>query len=156
MAYSLAGLGIILKHNQDLYRAIQYFGGAYLGYIGAMTIWSTFNQDYNELNISNIYEKKEITLSKALKMGALTNILNPKAGIYFISIFTQFIGGQTSSLTKFFLATEVTLLTVLYFIFVAVGISHKYIREIYSKSRKVSERFLGLVLIALGVKIIFF
>ncbi len=121
-----------------------------------MTIWSTFNQDYNDLNLSNIHEKKEITLSKALKMGALTNILNPKAGIYFISIFTQFIGGQTSSLTKFVLATEVTLLTVLYFIFVAVGISHKYIREIYSRSRKISERILGLVLIALGIKIIFF
>ena len=156
VAYSLAGLGVILKHNEELYSAIQILGGLYLSYLGVMSISATFKSNYNDFSLNQNKSLKEISKLKALRIGTLTNILNPKAGIYFISIFTQFIGEQTTLLTKLILASEVTLLTVGYFIFVAVGISHRYIRALYYRSRKISERLLGLVLIALGVKIIFF
>lgn len=156
VAYSLAGLGVILKHNEELYSTIQILGGLYLSYLGVMSISATFKSDYNDFSLHQDANLEEISKLKALRIGTLTNILNPKAGIYFISIFTQFIGEQTTLLTKLILASEVTLLTVGYFIFVAVGISHRYIRTIYYRSRKTSERLLGLVLIALGFKIIFF
>lgn len=154
ITYTLAGLGVILKHNQGLYSGIQILGGLYLGHLGFMSIKATFMSDYNNFSLNQGESKKEISKFKALRVGTLTNILNPKAGIYFISIFTQFIGEQTSLITKLILASEVTLLTVGYFIFVAVGISHRYIRSLYYRTRKTSERLLGLVLITLGLKII--
>ena len=40
--------------------------------------------------------RKNMTPRKALWIGFLTNVLNPKATLFFLAVFSQFIGPETS------------------------------------------------------------
>ena len=153
VSYSMAGLGVLLKHNQTVFHFIQALGGVYLLYIGIMAIRSTFSASSGqEFSFS---KRTDISKFVALKMGFLTNVLNPKAGMYFISVFTQFIKPQTGEFLKLFVGLEVIILTTLYFSFVAYMISHKKVRTLYLKSQKHIDRLLGLVLVIFGTSILY-
>lgn len=81
---TVAGLTAILQHSIVLYDAIKIAGGGYLLYLAYKAFFT--NQDLakhinaNELSGFNSYYK-----------GMVTNLLNPKVGIFFITFLPQFV-----------------------------------------------------------------
>lgn len=91
VAYSIAGLALIISQSILLFSIIKYLGAAYLLYIG----WKTFSAK----SIPNVDASKKSSRSisnfAALRIGFITNALNPKATIFFLSIFTQIVTPET-------------------------------------------------------------
>lgn len=67
--------------------------------------------------------------------GFLCNILNPKAFVFFLSIFSQFVTPETSRRLEWIYGFEVVLAVGCWFIILAVLISLPVFTELYQKSR---------------------
>lgn len=149
VTYSLVGIGFVIAKSILLFNLIKFLGAGYLIYIGVMSLVSKSSK----LDIPDQDQRKEISRSSAIRMGFLTNVTNPKATLFFLSLFTLVISPTTPLFVKLFMGLEMTVVTSLWFAFVAFLVSHRLIKNQVNKIQHFSEKFIGVVLIGLGIKV---
>ena len=147
--YSLAGLALIISKSILLFNVIKLLGAGYLIYIGFKSLFSKSSKIETEGNI----KKEDITRLKAIRIGFLTNVLNPKATLFFLSLFTLVISPETPLLIMSIISVIMIINTMLWFLLVAIFITQKKIRSIFEKYQNAFNKSLGGLLIALGVKV---
>jgi len=148
--YSLVGIGFIISQSIVLFNVIKYLGAAYLIYIGIKALRS---KPINELSFNSGPEDESISSFKAVGMGFMTNVLNPKATLFFLSLFTQVINPETPLFIQTLYGVEMMIATALWFSVVAIFFSHQLFRDKIIKTKHYVERVLGVVLVGLGVKV---
>ena len=95
----------------------------------------------------------DLTDFQAFKTGFLTNVLNPKATLFFLSLFTLVISNDTP-LYIILTITLIILLTALaWFTIVAVFFTQQKVQKRFLKYEKGINRLLGGFLVLLGIKI---
>jgi RhtB (resistance to homoserine/threonine) family protein len=149
VAYSLVGIGLIIAKSVVLFNIIKFIGAAYLIYIG----YKSLTSKSSNISIQDEIHKTDISKWKAIKIGFLTNALNPKATLFFLSLFTLVISPSTPLGVKLFMAGEMAVATSLWFAFVAYLVSHHFVKSRFHKFQHFAEKFIGVVLIALGIKV---
>jgi threonine/homoserine/homoserine lactone efflux protein len=80
-----AGLGILLIASHLAYTVLRWAGAAYLLLVGLQLLWKPRTHFAEESTAAN---KRT---GSAFTRGALTNLLNPKVGIFYVSFLPQFI-----------------------------------------------------------------
>lgn len=152
VTYSLLGIGLIISKSILLFDTIKLLGAAYLVYVGFKSLFSKApKQDQLEV----VHEKQSLSTFQAIKMGFLTNALNPKATLFFLALFTQVINPHTALGIKMLYGAEMSLATFAWFAFVAVILTHHRVNRTFAKVKHHLERVFGAVLIALGIKVAF-
>lgn len=148
--YSLVGIGFIIAKSILLFSTIKYVGAAYLIYIGYQSLKSKPHNMQNE-----IIEKSENTFSnfQAVKMGFLTNALNPKATVFFLSLFTQVISPTTPLIIQVLYGLEIMTIAFIWFMILSTILTHSFIRARIVGVQHYIERTMGAVLMLLGFKI---
>lgn len=149
--YSLAGLALIISKSIIVFNIIKYLGVAYLLYIGV----KSFLSKTKAIKIENEMHLQDISPLKAISMGFLTNVLNPKASLFFLSLFTLVIKPDTATGTLVIISALLVIDTILWFSLVAIFFTQKRIRIIYNRYQKWFNRLFGGFLIAVGLKIAF-
>jgi len=149
--YSLAGLALIISKSIIVFNIIKYLGVAYLLYIGV----KSFLSKTKAIKIENEMHLQDISPLKAVSMGFLTNVLNPKASLFFLSLFTLVIKPDTATGTLVIISALLVIDTILWFSLVAIFFTQKRIRSIYNRYQKWFNRLFGGFLIAIGLKIAF-
>lgn len=148
VAYSIAGLAVVISNSIVLFSIIKYLGAIYLIYIGWKTFTSKSIQIQSEtkssINISNF---------EAFKIGFLSNVLNPKTTIFFLSIFTQILQANTLLWIELIYGFIISLAHLVWFILVGFMFSHPVLLNRFDKSKKVIERITGSILILFGLKV---
>lgn len=155
VAYSLLGIGLLIKTTPWLFAAFSYLAAAYLVYIGISAIRS--QPPKNELNDDGdeiVASEPTITDKKAFLTGLLTNGLNPKATLFFLSLFAVVISTQTPNMVKAFYGVYLAIATGLWFCALSYFLSSKAVREFLGKQGYWFDRFMGLVLILLAIKLV--
>lgn len=150
--YSILGLGLIISKSVMIYSIIKYIGAAYLIYIGIMSIRS----NSNSLNIEESSVKTDISALKAIRIGFLTNVLNPKATLFFLSLFTIVVGPDTSTSMLTLLGVVMMINTALWFSLLAYLLTHSKILPLFEKYQNVFNKVFGVILVAIGIKVAFF
>jgi threonine/homoserine/homoserine lactone efflux protein len=79
-----AGLGALLVASQLGYTVLRWMGAAYLLYVGIRLLLNPRTRFVDQLN-------QPARGGGAFARGALTNLLNPKVGIFYVSFLPQFI-----------------------------------------------------------------
>ncbi|MFC1749654.1 LysE family translocator [Pseudomonadota bacterium] len=149
IAYCLAGLAIIISQSILLFNAIKILGAGYLIYIGLKSIFSKSSK----INIEGHAKKPDISPWKAIKIGYLTNVLNPKATVFYLGLFTLVISPGTPPLVLA-VASAIMVATIMaWFSLVAIFMTNKHIRAVYERFQKAINRTLGGFLVLLGLKI---
>lgn len=128
---------------------LNFFGAAYLIYIG----YKSLTSKSSHLNLQDQSHKKDISKSSAIKIGFITNVTNPKATLFFLSLFTIVISPTTPISVKLFMGIEMSAVTALWFILVAYLVSHHLIKNKIDRIQGFAEKFIGIVLISLGIKV---
>lgn len=82
---TIFGLTVILQHSPFLYNAIKLAGVAYLLYLAYLSFKSDGTIGGSQVNAENING------FESYKKGFLTNILNPKIGVFFVTFLPQFV-----------------------------------------------------------------
>lgn len=87
-AASLIGLAQVLNNSAELYSALRLLGGLYLVYLG-VTMWRSGRAaaDTPARTARPPQRRRD-----AARAGALTDLLNPKVGAFYLAVFPQFIG----------------------------------------------------------------
>jgi RhtB (resistance to homoserine/threonine) family protein len=150
VAYSIGGIALIISKSIILFSIIKYIGAMYLLYIG----WKTFrSKDDTDVIAQGIIKKQSISNFKAFQIGFITNALNPKATIFFLSIFTQLIDQTTPLYIQIIYGAIISLTHLLWFSFVAILLTHPAILKQFQKYKKSIEKVVGSILIGLGLKV---
>jgi len=146
------GLSKIIEQSVLLFSIIKYAGAAYLVYLGVRSFFKTKKAK------KEIEALPALTGRKIFLQGMLTNILNPKVAVFFLSFLPQFINPHSNYLKEqiaflglwFDLQGAVTLMVVA----CAVG-AFKNILQKNATFWNWQEKITGLILFGLGVKMFF-
>lgn len=149
VTYSLVGIGLLISKSILLFNFIKYLGAAYLIYIGYKSITSKSSH----LQLQNQSKKTDISKFSAVKTGFITNATNPKATLFFLSLFTVVINPATPLSVKLFMGAEMAIVTAAWFILVAYLVTHHLVKSRLDKIQGFAEKFIGVVLIGLGIKV---
>ncbi len=87
-------------------------------------------------------------------VGLATNVLNPKATLFFVALFTTVVSGPVSTPMMIVLAIWLPLSTFGWFATVAVMLSHPGLRRGLQRHAHRIDRAMGVILIALGGAVI--
>lgn len=138
LVYSLLiilGLSLLLQQYHFIHYLISLFGAVYLFYVGIKLIKSRGMKETS-------FKKHHVKLKrKSIKTGFITNISNPKAMIYFTSVFSQFkiVGIPQIAFTIF----AITAVTWLWFSMVARVVSTQKIRHLFFQKSAVFDKISG-------------
>jgi len=149
--YCAAGIGFLISKSIFLFSIIKYLGAAYLVYMGIMAIVSR----RTKIEIVNETKKTDISGIKAVKSGFLTNVLNPKATLFFLGLFTFVVKPQTPVSVIVILAFIMVFTAIAWFTIVAIFFTQKPVQRMFLKIEKYFNGVFGGLLILLGVKIAF-
>ena len=148
ISYCIAGLALIISKSILLFNTIKLLGAAYLIYIGIKSLTS-------KASTVEVHAKKqeEISPLSAVWMGFLTNVLNPKATLFFLGLFTLVISPETPAFVLGIVSAAMILATMIWFSLVAVFLTHRRIRIIFYRWQAMFDKVLGGLLVGLGVKV---
>lgn len=153
ITYCSLGLAIIITKSTVLFDLIKFAGGSYLIYMGISAIKS--QKKANKLE-SNKLNKTPLAMGKwqAFRQGFLTNLLNPKAAIFFLALFTMVVD---TGLHWFTLALALTLFITVFawFSCLTLILSHQKVAKLLQRSQKIIIKATGIFLIVFGLALFF-
>lgn len=149
VTYSLVGIGFIISKSLLLFSVLKFIGAGYLIYIGFKCLSAKSNKE----EFTAAEKQKDMGKIASVRMGFLTNVLNPKATLFFFALFTQIINPQTPKIIQVGYGLEMSLMTFAWFAFVSAILSQKIIQKKFTKIQHHLERTFGVILIALGIKV---
>jgi RhtB (resistance to homoserine/threonine) family protein len=152
VAYSLLGIGLIVSQSIVLFNALKWLAAAYLLYIGIRALRAKPADPASaELNLTAGARSPRA----AFVSGFVTNGLNPKATLFFLSLFTVVIDPHTPLTIQAGYGVYLALATALWFCLVAMLFSQQRVRAGFARLGHWFDRLMGAVLIALGIKLAF-
>lgn len=149
VSYSLLGLNLLIKNSELLYQIITYMGAAYLAYIGIMSLISKTTA----IEQKAYAHRQDISPLKAIRIGFITNVLNPKATLFFISLFTLVVSPEASRVAVTGIGIAMMINTSLWFSLLAVMVSHNRIMPFLNKHQRKMNIIFGIILIGFSVKV---
>ncbi|WP_105975327.1 LysE family translocator [Streptomyces geranii] len=144
-ALAVAGVAAVLTAVPALFRALQLLGGAYVLYLGARTLWSLRGP-------RKVVEGGAPVAVRPLRQGFVTNALNPKAPITFLSLLPQFVPAGAPALPRtLLLALIIVALALVWFPAVALLVDRlgRWLRR--PRAARAVETVTGTALTVLGV-----
>ena len=99
------GLSAILASSALAFGTIKLLGGAYLIFLGIKMILNR----KRELGLPSNFRRR--TKAAAFRQGILTNVLNPKVGLFFLAFLPQFIDPASGMKVLAFLLLGLTFVT---------------------------------------------
>lgn len=152
---SVGGIAVLLEKSVVAFTICKFVGAAYLGFLGLRSLIACVRGS-KPVDVSTPpLHAKHLTKQVAFRQGFLGNLLNPKAGAIFATVFPQFIapGDPPLRLMLMLLAFEVILLSwlTLYGYLVSRAGQSRF----GTRVRTMLQGVTGVVLLALGVRIAF-
>lgn len=149
MTYCVAGLAVVITTTPWLFNLLKYAGAAYLIWVGVQALLS---RGGSKMNLSHL-SPQHVSLKKAFLQGYLCNLLNPKATLFFLAVFTQVLSIDSGVGEKLWYATIILALSVIWWPLLVVLFQSAPVRRGLEKAQKLVDKLLGTVLVALGIKV---
>ena len=146
ISYAVFGLSWLIANNELIFTVIQYLGAFYLMLIGIQSLRSFQSQIGQETTTSS----SRISPFRAVRIGFITNALNPKATLFFLGLFSTMLNPTVGELTLVVIALLLVVTTILWFSLVAVLISHPIFSNTLKRYEKTLHHFFGVLLILIG------
>jgi len=145
------GLSAVLRASQDAYFALRIAGAAYLVWIGVQSLRSRGQVAGPEEDAPS---RRRALLGRGYAAGLLTDLLNPKVGVFFVTFLPGFIPHGTSvGWMSLLLGGIFVVLTAVYFV-VLLAVSGPVTRWMTTaRIRRRMDRGTGLVLIGFGLRL---
>ncbi|MBO3793079.1 LysE family transporter [Bacillus subtilis] len=152
---AILGLSVVIAKSVILFTTIKYLGAAYLIYLGVKSFFakSMFSLDDMQTQAKNMASSPKRYYKTSFMQGSLSNILNPKTVLVYVTIMPQFINlNGNINQQLIILASILTLLAVLWFLFLVYIIDYakKWMKN--SKFQKVFQKITGIILVGFGIK----
>ncbi|MED4589798.1 MULTISPECIES: LysE family translocator [Priestia] len=149
------GLSAILMQSALAFEIVKYVGAIYLIYLGVSSFMTRKKQETEE-NLKDQIKPGQ----SAFKQGLLSNVLNPKVAMFFLTFFLtflpQFVTPGSSSIQQLLMMGVIyTFLSISWFFVYVFFINYLRSWLLSAKVQRAMDRATGLVLIGFGVKLAF-
>lgn len=145
VGYSLLGIGLIIQQSIMLFTALKVIGALYLLWIA----WHCLRAKPGGVHVEAQGGKVQ-TGWGAFRLGFLTNALNPKATLFFVSLFSVVINPGTPVLLQAGYGLYMALATGLWFAMVAVFFTQPRVRRAFNRFGHWLDRLMGGILVLLA------
>ncbi|MEV5106850.1 LysE family translocator [Streptomyces massasporeus] len=161
MLAAAAGLSVIATRSPAVYDGIRLMGAAYLVYLGVRAVLAArrtarrrHHADEATSDARDEDAPAEGRLGSGFTQGLLTNVLNPKAALFFLSVLPQFVDGDRPMAQQiFFLGMVDILIGVAYWFALVVVAARLGALLARPKIRRRWELTTGWLFIAIGVSV---
>ncbi|WP_312342334.1 LysE family translocator [Stutzerimonas nitrititolerans] len=150
VAYSLLGIGLIVSQSIVLFNLFKWLAAGYLIYLGVQALRA------RPAVVTDLADGAPVaarSARRAFVAGFITNGLNPKATLFFLSLFTVVIDPHTPLVVQALYGVYLTFATTLWFCLVAWLFSRAGVRAGFARMGHWFDRVTGAVLIGLGVRL---
>lgn len=145
------GLSAILMQSALAFEIVKYVGAIYLIYLGVSSFMTRKKQETEE-NLKDQIKPGQ----SAFKQGLLSNVLNPKVAMFFLTFLPQFVTPGSSSIQQLLMMGVIyTFLSISWFFVYVFFINYLRSWLLSAKVQRAMDRATGLVLIGFGVKLAF-
>lgn len=122
MLAAAAGLSLVAARSPAVYDAVKLLGAAYLVYLGGRAVLAARRAARGHGTGATVPEDEPARGRSGFTEGFLTNVLNPKAALFFLSVLPQFVHGTDSPARPILLGVlDVLIGVVLWFALVTVA-----------------------------------
>ncbi|AKF40043.1 threonine export protein RhtC [Yersinia enterocolitica] len=148
---ALMGLNLILQKMAWLHQIIMVGGGLYLCWMGWQLLKSARSKrDTSEPEVQVALPARGRTFLR----GFLTNLSNPKAVIYFGSVFSLFVGDNVTAGARWGLFVLIVAETFVWFSIVACVFALPMMRRGYQRLSKWIDGLAGVLFAGFGIHLI--
>jgi threonine efflux protein len=148
--YSSLGLAAIIANSSSALWGIKLLGGCYLIYLGISGLSArAANKQAIEVTATT-----EFSALKTIGLGFLCNALNPKAPIYFVSLFTVVLSQDTPAQHLVIYGLWMMLLQLAWFSFLTLLLSRPVVTRKFQCMGHWIDRLAGGAMLLLGVKVL--
>ena len=151
VSLSLIGLGLLITYQPSIFNGLKILASLYILYLGVVSI---FNK-----SILHLDKKKKSSTTLYLRCflsGLITNTLNPKAFLFFITVFTLVISPSTSQILQGIYGLYMALATFLWFAMISIIFTNKSMTSKYVYFLPWIERIMGFILVIISIQILFY
>ncbi|QIR14822.1 LysE family translocator [Shewanella aestuarii] len=161
---SLLGISLMIKQSPVAYTLVQFIGVSYLAWMGFHALKSACIHFLNNTPINQTTTTNDVATKTELhnqnmshfagfKIGLLTNLLNPKALIFFITLFTVLITPEVDAYTKAAAASILFSLSILWFSLLALVLSKPKIQQQLLKATNIIDALVGIIFLSVSITI---
>ncbi|WP_372625010.1 LysE family translocator [Arsukibacterium sp.] len=151
VTYSLVGIGVLIKTTPWLFQLLTVLAACYLLYLaqGALRAKAPVGKDVIE------FERQATPASlKAFSAGFITNGLNPKATLFFLSLFAVVISAETPFSYKLIYGVYMALATAAWFCLLSFVLTNSKIRGFLLLKGYWFDRLMGVLLLLLAAQLL--
>lgn len=150
VGYSLLGLGLLIRSSELWFNVVKYAGAAYIAWLGVQSLRTRPRTDLNDAGPAAGAAERG-----AFALGFLTNALNPKCTLFFISLFVMIVNPATPKLVQAGYGVWMSLATMGWFSLVAIVFTHAEVRGRFLRHGHWIDRALGVVFLAFAASLVF-
>jgi len=148
-AITATGIAVIIVKSPLIFSIIQYAGAAFLLYLGIKSLLS--KKDNEVFSEENTVNKSKVN---GWRDGFLIAFLNPKLAIFFLALFSQFLGEDASSEQKMIMTATVGSIDALWYCLVTFTLSRGDIISKLRDNSHIVDKVTGSFLILLAARIV--
>lgn len=145
VTYTLLGVGLLIQQSLWLFNVIKLLGAAYLIYLGVKMLRS---KSVGELKDTRVAPLSDLA---ALRIGFLTNAMNPKTTVFIVSLFMQVASPSTPVSVQIGYGLFISVAHIAWFSLLALCFSAGTMRDRLLSVRHWIDRAFGGLLIIFGV-----
>lgn len=145
VSYSLLGIGLLIQQSILLFSVLKILGALYLTWIAIQCLRARAGGIHIDGGAATAQ-----SATAALRLGFLTNALNPKATLFFVSLFSVVISPGTPVALQAGYGLYMAVATGLWFAMVAVFFTLPQVRRGFNRFGHWLDRLMGGVLLLLA------
>lgn len=147
MVAAVAGLAALMQANPMLFQGLQWFGAAYLCWMGLQLLRAPAASE-----ASGLEPKKPARVY--FRTGLAVALTNPKVILFFVAFFPLFIRPEGSSLTLVAMMVHITLISLVYqAALVLIGNAAAIRLKTLPLARTIATRVAGIALVGFGIRL---
>ncbi|MGL6172773.1 MAG: LysE family translocator [Vibrio sp.] len=151
--FSAIGISAVLAQSAELFHLVKMVGALYLIWLGISSLRALIKsgQGMEVANLSHV----QFQLTRSLREGFLSNVLNPKTAVFYLAFLPQFINPQFSPLVQSLLMALIHFaIAMVWQCGLAGALSGAKNLLKNASFMRWMEGTTGLVLVALGIKLL--
>mgnify|MGYP001800359588 CR=1 FL=1 len=146
--YCLVGIGALISQSILLFNGLKLLGAGYLIYLGLKSLRA---KPVKAVSLQN--NQRIVSAFAAFRLGLFGNLLNPKATLFFLALFTQIVQPETPLAAQALYGGTVALQSLVWFALLALLISQRWVKQLLVNVSHWLERVTGALLIVLGLRL---
>lgn len=160
VAYSLLGLGLLIRGSETWFNVVKYAGAAYIAWLGVQSLRAKPRSDVDEASSLVAETRQDASSTRepsdrgAFATGFLTNALNPKATLFFISLFVIVVSPHTPKLVQAGYGLWMVIATAGWFCFVSLVFTQDRVRRRFLRHGHWIDRVLGVVFLGFAASLL--